>query len=238
MITFADLGKQGNMGNQLFQLSCTIALALRNNDEYVFPPWEFESEFNLHNCFSSNIKYDNTYKESCFEFKEIPYRPNMNLSGFFQSVLYFQDFKQKIKDLLTPVYHFNIESGLCSIHVRRGDYLKFQNCHPVQDMKYYEKAMEISGCKKFLVFSDDINWCKQNFTGNMFDFSEYMRPAVDLAMMAKKCEHNIIANSSFSWWASFLNDNPNKIIIAPKKWFGPGLAHSPKDLITDDWKVI
>lgn len=240
MITFNDLGTQGQLGNQLFQISAVVALAIRNNDEYLFPPWEYENDFNLHNCFSSDIKFKHIYKELCFEYKPIPYQPYLNLSGFWQSYKYFEDCKDKTLELLTPVYHFERELGLCSIHVRRGDYLKFSDCHPQQPMSYYERAMDISGCNKFLVFSDDIEWCKDNFIGNMFDFSEYMRPPVDMAMMAKKCEHNIITNSSFSWWAAYLNQSPNKKVIAPKNWFGPKLnkTHTIKDLILNDWSAV
>lgn len=240
MITFNDLGHQGQLGNQLFQISAAVGLALRNNDQYMFRPWKHEGDFNLHNCFSTDIAFKHTYTESGFEYKPIPYQPDLNLSGFFQSYMFWEDCKDKIFELLTPVYHFERELGLCSIHVRRGDYLRFADSHPQQVMSYYYKAIELSGCNKFLVFSDDIEWCKNNFKGNMFDFSEYMSPAVDMAMMAKKCEHNIIANSSFSLWGAMLNQSPNKKVMAPQNWFGPKLnkTHNTKDLLPKSWIKI
>lgn len=238
MITFSGLGTQGRMSNQLLEIAATIALALRNNDTYIFPPWEHEADFNLHNCFSSDIKFKHTYVEPCFEYKPIPYKSDMNLQGYWQSFKYFEDFMPQIQELLTPIYHFNRVPGLCSIHVRRGDYLKFADAHPQQPMSYYHNAMEIINAKRYLIFSDDIEWCKQNFIGNEFDFSEYMTPAMDMAMMIKKCEHNIICNSSFSLWAAYMNQSPNKKVVAPKLWFGPSMKHNTKDLYMSDWTLI
>ncbi len=242
MITFTQLGNLGRDGNQIFQIAATIALALRNNDQYIFPPWKLEPYFNLHNCFSNNIKSTIKYQEPFFHYEEIPYKDTRNvvldLNGYFQSWKYFEDYKNEIIRLLTPSYHAEREVGLCSLHCRRGDYLTFQDCHPVLSLDYYHKAMERSNCKKFLIFSDDIAWCKQNFKGNMFEFSEGNAPAIDMALMAKKCESNIIANSSFSWWGAYLNQSSNKIIIAPSIWFGSKLHHDVKDLLIESWVKI
>lgn len=237
MITFTQLGKMGRDGNQLFQMATVIALALRNNDQYKFPLWDLEPYFNLHGCFSNNISPTLKYQEPFFHYQEIQHKNGtLDINGYFQSWKYFEDKKSEIIRLLTPNYNVQIEPGLCSIHVRRGDYLKFEDCHPVLGNKYYHKAIEISNCKKFLVFSDDISWCKDNFKGNMFEFSEGNAPHVDLALMAKKCESNIIANSSFSWWGAYLNQCNSKKIIAPSKWFGPKLnMHNVKDLLPNEW---
>ena len=99
-----------------------------------------------------------------------------------------------------------------SIHVRRGDYITNKGFN-VLPIEYYKRALKhVKG--NIFVFSDDILWCKQNFKDVTFvqmeDFLEFE--------LMKLCAHNIIANSTFSWWAAFLNDNPNKIIIAPKQW--------------------
>lgn len=241
-VTFTQLGKMGRMGNQLFQIAASIGLSIRNNDTYVFPNWEHEKDFNLHNCYSNKIRVTESYNEPFFHFKEINNRNSrfqtLDLIGYFQSHLYWMHCKDLILDLLSPVYHFEKQEGLCSIHVRRGDYLKFQDCHPVQSMEFYEKAMDLSGCDKFLVFSDDIKWCKDNFKGNMFEFSEGREPAIDLALMSKKCENNIICNSSFSWWGAFLNKSSTKTVIYPSNWFGTKLNHQTKDLIPSSWVKI
>ncbi len=238
MITYTKLGNNGRLGNQLFQLAATICLALNNNDTYIFPTWKYEQNFNLHNCFSNTITYKSTYQEPHFHFSNIPYQPNLNLHGYFQSYKYMIGNENFIIDKLTPSYSLNDYNGT-SIHVRRGDYLANQNCHPALDMDYYNKAIDLCATDKYYIFSDDIAWCKSNFIGNKFEFIDGNHEALDLAIMAK-CKNNIIANSSFSLWASLINKNINKKIIAPQKWFGPGLPLNVEDLMpkNDNWIKI
>lgn len=242
MITYTQLHKTGRLGNQLFQLASCIATALRNNDSYIFPHWEYEPYFNLHNCYSNNINQTIMCEEPHFHFAEIPYFNTKNdvldISGYRQSYRYFDNFKSEIVRLFTPIHHFDKTEELCSIHVRRTDYLNLPDHHPTQSMAYYEKAMELSKCNKFIVLSDDISWCKNNFKGNQFEFSEGNPNYIDLAIMAKKCSSNIICNSSFSWWGAYLNQNPYKIVIAPQNWFGYKLPHNTQDLCPPEWIKI
>lgn len=237
MISFKQLGNFGRLGNQLFQISATISLALRNNDQYVFPSWNQEDNFNLHGCFSNNINPSNIYHEPSFKYQEIPYTPNTDLNGYFQSLKYFQEHEGLIKSILTPKKGFGIKWGTTSIHVRKGDYLALNDCYEQLTMLYYERAMGLINSKQYIVFSDDINWCKNVFKGSQFTFSENNDPATDLSIMLS-CEHNIIANSSFSWWGAFLNKNPSKIVVAPEKWFGSKLPHDTRDLIPPEWRQI
>ena len=123
MISYKDLGQMGRLGNQLFQIATTIALAERNDDKYVFPQWTYEKNFNLYNCFSDNIEATETYREPSFTYSPIPYKPNLNLHGFFQSEKYFADQFDIIHHLLTPQIGYGIKYNYASIHVRRGDYL-------------------------------------------------------------------------------------------------------------------
>ena len=121
-----------------------------------------------------------------------------------------------------------------SVHLRRGDYLSSQvkNHIGVCSMDYYVNAIENISIKHkdavFYIFSDDILWCRQNlktnketiFVGNEFKSEEAFE-------MMKNCRHNIISNSTFSWWAAWLNSNPNKMIIAPKTWYVSNPNKSP-----------
>jgi hypothetical protein len=236
MISFAKLGQMGRLGNQLFQIATTIALALRNNDKYVFPYWEEERNFNLHNCFS-HITNTEIFMESDFTYNPIPYKQNLNIQGFFQSEKYFEDCQNVIHHLLTPKIGFGIKYGYTSIHVRKGDYVNLIRQYEQLNMSYYQKAMQVINSKYYIVFSDDIAWCKANFKGNNFTFSEGRSAAEDLALMLS-CEHNIVANSSFSWWGAWLNKNPSKVVIAPQKWFGPAMPHNTKDLLPKTWVQI
>lgn len=238
MISFKDLGKMGRLGNQLFQIAATVALALRNNDRYIFPPWEYEPFFNLHGCFSNSINATTTYQEPNFQYTSIPYHNTtsntLNLVGYLQSEKYFEDHRDIIHHLLTPNFGFGIKYGYTSIHVRRGDYLNLTQEYVQLGMDYYQRAMDIVKSEHYIVFSDDIAWCKSNFRGENVIFSEGRNSVEDMALLAA-CENQIIANSSFSWWGAWLNKNPSKNVIAPTQWFGPALPHNTKDLLPEGW---
>jgi hypothetical protein len=226
------------LGNSLFQCAATISLALDNNDSYGFPKWEYAPHFNLDFCFFDNINVVNSFQEPGFAYTKIPYKNNLDLKGFFQSEKYFINHKDMILDLLTPKYEVSPEDGFCGIHVRRGDYINLKDCYAQLGMDYYSMAMGKVKANRYVIFSDDIGWCKRNFIGNQFEFSENKQPHEDLAIMAKRCSSIIMANSSFSWWGAYLNKNPDKVIIAPNKWFGPKLPHDTKDLIPNEWVRI
>lgn len=241
-VCFEELGKLGRWGNMRFQAAVSISLALQNNDTYLFPtgcgleettritPEHFVSDLRPH--------YQHSYQETGYTYSPIPYRPSLNLVGYFQSPRYWRGFEDQIRFLLTPQLKFGFYPDYTSLHVRRGDYLTHRDCYILLDRRnYYDKAMEVSGGKTFLIFSDDIEWCKNEFKGNEFEFSEGNTEEVDFSMMMA-CSNNIIANSSFSWWSAFLNTNPGKKVIAPRLWFGPKLAHSTADLLPKDWITV
>ena len=124
------------------------------------------------------------------------------------------------------------------MHVRRGDYLKFKDTHPPCSVEYYNQAISsFSESSIFLVISDDIEWCKENFLGDKFYFVEGNEDYIDLYLMSL-CKNNIIANSSFSWWAAWLNRNKEKIVIAPEKWFGNEVQYNTDNLLPSSWETI
>lgn len=238
MITFKELGSYGRLGNQIFQAAATIALAVRNNDKFIFPHWDSAKYFNLGNCFTDkkNISKIPEYQEPFFHYQAIPYQSNLNLIGYYQSEKYFYDCQDLIRYLFKSSISLPNLDDMVALHVRRTDYLTLTGCFANLEMEYYSKALELLKPKKVLIFSDDIAWCKTKFTDDRFSFSEDNSPIIDLFLMSK-CGHQIIANSSYSWWAAWLNSNTNKKIVAPKTWFGPKLAptHDTKDLIPDEW---
>lgn len=179
-----------------------------------------------------------------------------NLMGYFQSEKYFEH----CSDLILGYFQFNNQiakqaqnilpkiSGnpeLVSVHIRVGDYKGLQQFHPVMDADYYFDAMmqftdqNHETDKYFLIFSDDMEYAKHLFGENEgIIYMEGNDPAVDMCAMSM-CDHNIIANSSFSWWAAWLNTNTNKKVVAPRKWFGPAYkgVHDTKDLYPQSWIV-
>lgn len=185
------------------------------------------------------------YNEPSYTYSPLPKNDNILFEGYFQSEKYLN--REKILKLYsidndTMNYikkkYSKIISNSVSIHVRRGDYIYKQDRHPVIDISYYNQAIKyFNYCDNFLIFSDDIEWCKKNFTGNKFIFIEGEADYIDLWLMSL-CNHNIIANSSFSWWGAWLNQNPNKKVISPKIWFGPNKKLDTRDLIPLDWQIF
>ena len=115
--------------------------------------------------------------------------------------------------------------------------------HGSCSIDYYKEAMSKFDKKntKFIVFSDDLEWCQENFEN--VEFSTGQEDYEDFYDMML-CDHNIIANSTFSWWSAWLNNNESKRVIAPQKWFGkdhPTLSNSDvvtKDLIPNTWERL
>lgn len=238
---------QGGLGNQLFQIATTIALASENGVDYAF-------DFNVP-CINqgySPMKYrdtiyrdlgdlpkgwlpQNIYKEPHFHYMPIPFKDNTELRGYFQSEKYFSG--QWITMWNMVMGKNDIRAEVCSIHVRRGDYKKFKDYHNNLPLRYYMDAiflMKDFGVNKFMVFSDDIEYCKSVGIFDEFEFID--GDELDCLRLMCNCRHHIMANSSFSWWASWLSDDG--WVIAPSDWFGPKAKHNTKDLIPERWITI
>lgn len=175
--------------------------------------------------------------------------------GTWQSEKYFQNIRENVmnafkfnSDLLST-YTLNILKKIkehrisVSLHVRRGDYLSkdfidgFGNCC---NLNYYQNAIQLITKQMdnplFVVFSDDIQWCKENITPPHHTHVIYadnnigMDSWQDMFLMSR-CTHNIIANSTFSWWGAYLNSNKDKVVIAPKHWW----ASMDDDVVPAGW---
>jgi len=195
---------------------------------------------------NSDIVCNDEYHEQGFSHNELPKTNDLYLNGYYQSEKYFNHRRDNILELFKPrdsdtEYIKNKYGDLtntCSIHVRRGDYLIKQQYHPVCDLEYYTEAItKLPKDTKFLVFSDDISWCKSNFIGESFTFIENELDYIDLHIMSM-CNHNIIANSTFSWWGAWLNNSVGKVVITPKQWFGSAKALDTTDIIPENWITI
>lgn len=237
-ITFSQLGSLGRCGNSIFQCCAIIGTAIANRTDFLFPRWQYEKDFCLPDCFTSHpIKKGFVYQEPYFQYAKPPSNQDMEMVGYFQSYKYFEhcdDYIRQCFEFREPIEPTNATA----IHVRRTDYLTLGNdYHPVLPMNYYMQAMSMIGSSRYIVFSDDIAWCKNAFRGNQFEFAENGSPIEDLKLMTS-CENQIIANSSFSWWAAYLNKNQNKRVIAPQHWFGKKLGHDTKDLCPMSWERI
>ena len=166
-------------------------------------------------------------------------RRNIILDGYWQSEEYFKNIRDTILDDLTLLSNpdkknkkmlkrINNSNAVC-LHVRRDDYVSnplLQKYHGSLTPEYYNEAIN-SICDRltdpeFFIFSDEPEWCKHNIitdrTHTYVDINGPDKAPEDLRLMSA-CNHFIIANSSFSWWAAWLSENKKKIIIAPKRWY-------------------
>lgn len=233
----------GGMGNQMFQIAATIALAFRSDSDYGIPATFSDAKRKIafgHFPLASERDARFFYREPSFTYNEIPYQDGICIDGYFQSEKYFSDFRKGVIDAFGLSYEKN--KGVVSIHIRRGDYMELEQFHPFVSQEYITDSIYhfyAKGYKNFLVFSDDMDWCRKTLSGTnfplcRFQYSNGKSESDDIRRMSG-CEHNIIANSSFSWWGAWLNRNPEKIVIAPKRWFGKSMNHDTKDLIPENW---
>ena len=181
------------------------------------------------------------------------------LYGYWQHYKYYENLYPQILDELTVKDEFMHDSNgiiseilqdssAVSIHVRRGDYArdpKTNRYYGLLPMDYYDRAVAIisqSVAKpKFYVFSDDLLWVKENFKINgvvrFVDIESGTKDYLELYAMSK-CRHNIIANSTFSWWGAFLNRNAAKIVIAPSHWVNDPIVNETINLPLPTWVRI
>lgn len=232
---------RGGLGNQLFIIAQIIAFAKKHGLQYCVPlkienpHYEGQKPYMFSGVNYSDKKYPFAiYKEKVFRYNDIPYMTNVCFDGYFQSWRYFNFCKEEVFDALGFKYYEH--RGVCSIHVRRGDYLDKPNFHPFVGEDYLINAVgrmnSETGIKHFKVFSDDPDWCDDFFGRSglfTFEIVSGNNEITDLEQ-GSWCEHQIISNSTFGLWQHFLNKNPNKICIAPKIWFGKEAEYDTRDL--------
>lgn len=198
---------------------------------------------------------DLSYREASCNFDpEVLLREPALLTGYFQSEKYFADVKEQVREafrfrekdagiVLSPEQEkllSRIQScEAVSVHIRRGDYLSAQNqamFGGICDDAYYDRA--IAEMKRrlpeavFFFFSNDTDWVKERYRGENCVVAEGNGEDAgfrDLFLMSR-CRHHIMANSSFSWWGAWLDENPDKVVIAPKRWFND---RECRDIYTD-----
>ncbi|MDU6855739.1 MAG: alpha-1,2-fucosyltransferase [Clostridiales bacterium] len=181
------------------------------------------------------------------------------LRGLWQSEYYFKDIRQELLNIFEfesieddenkRILDLMRKSNSVSIHIRRGDYINnsiYQEMlGGVCDTNYYNQAIakieEIIDAPHFFVFSDDINWARESLPilrqhmVEYIDWNKGLKSHIDMQLMSC-CKNNIIANSTFSWWGAWLNQNENKVVIAPKIWFKTKKVN--RDIIPKEWIKI
>ena len=219
-------------------------------------------------CLVNQYNHDILLKEKCFSYNKVESITNLHsnimLYGYFQSYKYFQenyetiykllDFKNQKEILLQKVQLNKLYlNNTISMHFRMGDYKKLHNYYPIQKYEYYETSLNcIKSAKPYIQFNvlfcceeediDDvliiINKLALRFPTYTFNKCDNSLEDWEQMLLMSCCHHNIIANSSFSWWSAQLNEEPDKLVCYPSVWFGPDAKHDTCDLCPPDWIEI
>ena len=251
MILINKESEKNNFTNREFQLSQLNIKAKVAGDKLLFSV--LEQPRGIAKLIGRKFHIVNeTY--NFFEKEILDLSGDVYINGYWQSEKYFLNIKSLIidefqvhaplagknKDMAHRIQ--NTES--VSIHIRRGDYVSnpvFSSVIGICSLDYYKKAIDFFNASLrlplYYIFSDDIEWARANLKKeNTFiyvDHNNETNCSEDLRLMSL-CKHNIIANSSFSWWGAFLNQNIKKKVVAPKIWFkDPSLSN--KDMIPESW---
>lgn len=193
--------------------------------------------------------------------------PDIMLVGYFQSQLYFEKYKNMIcklikldekKIVLKEKVKIDFDNvTTISLHFRLGDYKKLKDFHPILSERYYSDSIsyildklllnKIYKQKQIIYFCEDqdvedvdkiIKNLKHLFPSLKFNRGNRLLEDWEQMLLMSLCSHNIIANSTFSWWGAYLNNNLEKIVCYPEEWFGPKAEHDTKDLFPLDWIKI
>lgn len=245
---------KGGLGNQMFQIATIYALAREYNAECVF-------DFSAKVAYQGNpaVKYMSSiyrglspmpqgwkpkvvFRERSLKYAPIMFVDGMAIDGYFQSERYFVKYADEIRrwfrdeniiSFLRGYYAPALKNSL-SIHVRRGDFLNFCDVFEVMGEDYYDRAIKKVDSKHkidyIFVMSDDIKWCRANLKDERMVFLSGHPDHHEMLLMSL-CSHNIIANSSFSWWGAWLGETEGKMIIAPNRW----LKKEVVDIIPERW---
>jgi hypothetical protein len=229
----------GGLGNQLFQVASGYGIAKKHNFILIlvsdfktssFPHQEeldtyirhFFNTFHLihQGQLPSMPHYYEMDNVKCFQYNEMEVDKTFYIEGYLQTEKYFKEYRKEIVDMFKP---YNLRLSSYFIHVRRGDYSN----NPLYQMddNYYKKAidyMESLSKNHYYIVSDDITYCKECGLFDSLNKSFVNDTAINTLAIMSSCKGGICANSSFSWWGSYLIDDPEKIVIFPKTWIHNG----------------
>lgn len=229
----------GRLGNQCFQIAAAIAHARKMKTTWAIPRATIDPRVWV-NYFVYIVKRENIcmystrewHKELNHTFDPLPNSKDLTIDGYFQSEKYWPTNEEKTDIGNALGFHCNKQDYI-AIHIRRGDYLQYQDQFPVLPMDYYNIAiqqMTLSGFYKFKIYTDDIEWCRKQFYHNYYEGSLIEISIISDPLKAMRDMYNaagfIIANSTFSLFPALLRlDKP--VVIAPHidRWYGPKNKH-------------
>jgi hypothetical protein len=250
-LNWFESNTKGTSRNFMLDKLCVDFQSINHNEIAQFRPTSLTGKVFLKaRKLFGNISFLTEYQLNPYNHEFDTCNKNVYLQGYWQSEKYFlpirelliKEFQPKLVSEQAKEYLRKINSSnSLALHVRRGDYVsnqKSNNYHGICEISYYQSAYKLAREKQNIestfIFSDDIKWCEMNldFISNTIFIKKCLEEE-DIFLMSK-CNHHIIANSSFSWWGAWLCENPNQTVIAPEKWFG-NVNIDTKDLYPDHW---
>ena len=251
----------GGLGNQMFQISKALSEGYKNNIEVKFlrsafipmegnQPRKYEKNIFRNIKFVDNLEHRTRVPEPDWSYNDINvnYTNSVEFYGYFQSSKNFKNYRDKIISCFEPTDDFidkikNKYPGIfqknsVSIHIRRGDYLTIPDVLPTIDKTYIDECLKhLENYTSIFIFSNDKEWCKNNLDYTNSLLVDGLEDYEELWAMSL-CNHNIMSNSSFSWWGSYLNKNEDKRVIVPSIWFGPKGEKNFVDVYEPEWEKI
>lgn len=214
-ISYKSLGKNGRLGNQIWQILGTIHLAREIQAGFVFPEWSYQNAFSFPSNFF--VSHDSvTFRDAIDSPKYLRYLKGQAIYlqdlSLLKNVAFDLDDWTKAPSNLDPVlkslsskYQLNERHAM---HVRRGDYLSLSHYHTVPQLKWFKDQIK----PNTIIFTDDLDWCRENFPGQEI----FLGDEITTFHSMKLCKEFTISASSFSWWAAFLSKSPQ--VVYPDPW--------------------
>jgi Glycosyl transferase family 11 len=247
----------GRLGNHLFQYAFLRETARRLETQFYCPKWEGDEIFNLHDEgeraseSSGIIHHFDAHPRVGFIPEALSIGDRTEIKGFFQSEKYYSD-KQLVRDwyrfnnqIVTEIeklYGDILQSDCVSFSLRLDkDYGTTREYFPLYPFSYYRKSLSAINPQRFiLVFSDRPDLAREFLNpikGYELIFVDNLNPPQQLYLMTR-CRANVITNSTFAWWGAWLNNHPQKMVVAPTAWCRAGVPNPVEDILCDDWVLI
>jgi len=251
----------GGLGNQMFQIAHALCQSWKYNTTSIFrlmmnenahpnsKPIDFINNIYRNINFIENINNLTRVEETDWNYNELFFNPNIHTEfyGYFQSSKNFLGYDNKIKDIFSPTKEFidkinniypEVNNNSISIHLRLGNYRNISDILPIIDKSYIDYCLkDIGEYDNVFIFSNEKDWVINNLNYPNMIIVDGLTNYEEMWLMSL-CKHNIISNSTFSWWGSFLNKNNLKKIYAPSIWFGPKGPSNYESIYESYWKVI
>ncbi len=241
---------KGGLGNQMFQVASSYGFARDIGANYAIN-YDIYATYSItaphhYRTFYSRIPTTNIDSEYCWEEPTFAYTPikysqekleeqNMRLEGYLQSPLYFDKYREDVKNLfMFPEVDLSriIDDNTIGVHIRRGDYVNYSE-HNILTHEYFHRAIDSMGEGNVIICTDDPEWVREHFN---YPISSMSSDLEDLYLLSQ-CKRLVLSNSSFAWWGAYLGVEKQRV-IAPEEWFGDPGPYDYHDIYMKEWEKI